>query len=86
MSYNVSKIIKLERKYPGITNYVDSLRGQGYSYRKIAHEVTRNFVVGVSHETVRQYILIRQGKKSIEYREKKDGELYYRIASIKSKC
>jgi intein-encoded DNA endonuclease-like protein len=84
MSYRVLKIVKLERKYPGIINYVDSLRYQGYSYRKIAYEITKNYVVGISHESVRQYCLLREGKISIENKEKKDGELYYRIASIKS--
>ena len=62
MSAKVSKLVKLERKYPGIINYTDSLRDQGLSYRKIAHEITKKYLVGVSHESVRVYIL-RQGKK-----------------------
>ena len=85
MSYRVTKIVKLERRYPGIINYTDSLRGQGYSYRKIAHEITKKYVVGISHESVRQYNLMRQGKTLIKNNGKKDGELYYRIASIESK-
>ena len=71
MSAKVPKLVKLEQKYPGIINYTDGLRDQGYSYRKIAHEITKKYIVGVSHESVRQYILTRRGENQWETKKER---------------
>lgn len=75
------KIIKMERNYCGIINYTDQLLNSGYSFRVIAKKLREKFACNISHESVRQYRLFKDGKYTNEI---VPVELYYYVKRIRS--
>ena len=74
MENKIPKIIRLERQCCiGIVNLVDSLLDKGISYRKIAKEVIKKYLVGISYESIRDYDLYRKGLR----KEKQAESAFY---------
>jgi len=63
------KIIKLEKKHKGIIAMTDLLLKRGLSYRKIAKEIRKTYLVNLSYQSVRRYVaykqdLVKQGENT----------------------
>jgi len=78
------KIIKLEQRgCKGIINKTDQLLSQGLSYRKIAKELMRIYLVPISYQSIKRYKDYKEQLVKDSKTNKPSYDIYICIRPIK---